>query len=142
MQIRDWLFVDDHCRGIELVIKHGRRGETYNIGGNNEWTNIDVVSLLCELVDSRFAADASLATRFPDSPCANSAIDNSAKSLITFVEDRPGHDTRYAIDASRISNELGYAPRENFQTGLNKTVDWYLGNESWWRSILDGSYRS
>lgn len=141
-QIRDWLFVDDHCRGIELVIKHGRRGETYNIGGNNEWTNIDVVSLLCDLVDSRFAADFSLATRFPDSPCVNGDTGKGAKSLITFVEDRPGHDTRYAIDASRISNELGYAPRENFQAGLNKTVDWYLGNESWWRSILDGSYRS
>lgn len=137
LQIRDWLYVDDHNRGIELVMKRGLHGETYNIGGNNEWTNIDVVNLLCELIDSRFASDEQLAVRFPDSPCANGI---SAKTLITFVTDRPGHDTRYAINASKIMNELGYAPEEDFQSGLNRTVDWYLANEPWWRAIQDGSY--
>lgn len=138
LQIRDWLYVDDHNRGIELVMKKGLHGETYNIGGNNEWTNIDVVNLLCELIDSRFASDEQLAVRFPESPCANGI---SAKTLITFVTDRPGHDTRYAINASKIMNELGYAPEEDFQSGLNRTVDWYLANEPWWRAIQDGSYR-
>ena len=137
-QIRDWLYVDDHNRGIELVIRQGRRGETYNIGGNNEWANLDVVNLLCELIDARFADDKTLASRFPDSPCAKG---EPAKSLITFVIDRPGHDTRYAINASKISSELGYDPVEDFESGLNKTVDWYLTNEAWWRSIQDGSYR-
>jgi len=138
-QIRDWLYVDDHCRGIELVINKGSHGETYNIGGNNEWTNIDVVSLLCEIVNTRFSSNDALKTRFPESPCAQ---DIDAKSLITYVDDRPGHDVRYAIDASKITNELGYAPLEDFETGLNKTVDWYLDNEPWWQSILDGSYRN
>lgn len=137
-QIRDWLYVDDHNRGIELVIKKGRLGETYNIGGDNEWANIDVVNLLCELIDARFVADSELATRFPDSPCGKGV---PAKSLITYVTDRPGHDTRYAINASKISTELGYDPVENFESGLNKTVDWYLSNEQWWRCIQDGSYR-
>ena len=137
-QIRDWLFVDDHNRGIERVIKAGRAGETYNIGGHNEWRNLDVVTLLCELFDARFAADPTLAVRFPDSPCA---VGQSAKSLITFVTDRPGHDTRYAIDASKISEELGFVPAETFDSGLAKTVDWYLHNEDWWKAILDGSYR-
>lgn len=137
-QIRDWLFVDDHNRGIECVIKEGQVGETYNIGGHNEWRNIDVVNLLCELFDARFAADSELARRFPDSPCA---VGQSAKSLITFVTDRPGHDTRYAIDANKISEQLGFKPVETFATGLAKTVDWYLDNEQWWLAILDGSYR-
>ena len=137
-QIRDWLYVDDHNRGIELVIKKGRHGETYNIGGNNEWANLDVVNLLCELIDARFSSDEDLARRFPDSPCAKG---ESAKSLITFVTDRPGHDTRYAIDAAKITTELGYDPVEDFDSGLNKTVDWYLANEDWWTSIQDGSYR-
>ena len=137
-QIRDWLYVDDHNRGIELVIKKGRHGETYNIGGNNEWANLDVVNLLCELIDGRFADDKELAARFPDSPCAKG---KPASSLISFVTDRPGHDTRYAINAAKISLELDYDPREDFDSGLNKTVDWYLENEQWWRSIQDGSYR-
>ena len=136
-QIRDWLFVDDHARGIELIIRNGRRGETYNIGGNNERTNIDVVKLLCSIVDNRFFDNARLAVRFPDSPCAE---DKPASSLITYVEDRPGHDTRYAINAGKIMTELNYQPLEDFETGLNKTVDWYLSNEAWWHSILDGSY--
>lgn len=136
-QIRDWLYVDDHSRGIELVINNGEHGETYNIGGNNEWTNIDVVNLLCELLDKRFADEPQLATRFPDSPCAKG---ESAKSLITFVTDRPGHDTRYAIDARKIMDGLGYSPVEDFDSGLNASVDWYLQNEDWWRAIQDGSY--
>jgi len=138
-QIRDWLYVDDHARGIELIIKQGSVGETYNIGGNNEWANIDVVNLLCGIVDSRFAEHAELRKRFPNSPCAQG---KAAKSLINYVADRPGHDTRYAIDATKITRQLGYAPIENFDSGLNKTVDWYLSNESWWRAIQDGSYRT
>ncbi len=137
-QIRDWLYVDDHSRGIELIIKQGRHGKTYNIGGNNEWANIDVVKLLCEIVDDRFANDSTLTERFPESPCAKGT---QANTLITFVADRPGHDTRYAIDASKIMGELGYQPQEDFQSGLNRTVNWYLDNEPWWQAILDGSYR-
>ena len=138
-QIRDWLFVEDHVRGIELIIRNGCHGETYNIGGNNEWTNIDVVKLLCSIVDQRFAGSAELAARFPGSPCANAT---SARSLINYVKDRPGHDTRYAIDARKIMTELGYQPSEDFESGLNKTVDWYLANEAWWEAILDGSTRA
>ena len=138
-QIRDWLFVDDHARGIELIIKNGRYGETYNIGGNNEWANIDVVKLLCRIVDQRFADTAGLAARFPGSPCAGGT---PASSLITYVKDRPGHDTRYAINADKIMTELGYQPVEDFESGLNKTVDWYLANEAWWQSILGTSNRT
>ena len=137
-QIRDWLYVDDHNRGIELVIKNGIHGETYNIGGDNEWTNIDVINLLCDIVDTRFAEDTKLADRYLNSPCASK---RSAKTLVTFVEDRPGHDRRYAVNASKISEGLGYAPQEKFVNGLNKTVDWYLDNETWLAAILDGSYR-
>lgn len=137
-QIRDWLYVDDHSRGIDLVINEGKPGETYNIGGNNEWANIDVVKLLCSLVDSKFATDSTLAERFPNSPCAKSI---AADSLISYVADRLGHDVRYAIDATKIMDELGYLPQENFESGLEKTVDWYLENEAWWQSIQDGSYR-
>jgi dTDP-glucose 4,6-dehydratase len=137
-QIRDWLYVDDHSRGIDLVISKGVAGETYNIGGNNEWANIDVVNLLCKIVDDRFAANPELAARFPESPCAKA---QPANSLITYVTDRPGHDTRYAIDAQKIMSELGYKPLEDFDSGLNKTVDWYLNNQPWWNAIQDGSYR-
>ena len=135
-QIRDWLFVDDHARGIELIIRNGRCGETYNIGGNNEWANIDVVNLLCSIVDQRFADTAELAASFPASPCASAT---PARSLITYVDDRPGHDIRYAINAGKITTELGYQPVEDFESGLNKTVDWYLANEAWWQSILNGN---
>jgi dTDP-glucose 4,6-dehydratase len=138
-QIRDWHYVDDHRRGIDLVIEQGRAGESYNIGGNNEWANIDTVKLLCQIVDSCFAADDSLAERFPDSPCAK---EEPAEVLITFVTDRAGHDVRYAIDARRISSELGFRPQEDFDSGLRRTVRWYLDNEPWWRAIQDGSYRT
>ena len=128
--IRDWLYVEDHCRGIEMVILGGRVGDTYNIGGNNEWNNLDIVHLLCDQMDERFAADASLVGRFPDAP------DSSARDLITFVEDRAGHDWRYAIDATKITRELGYTPHETFETGLKRPLDWSLANEDWWRPLL------
>jgi dTDP-glucose 4,6-dehydratase len=137
-QIRDWLYVEDHSRGIDSIINHGRAGETYNIGGNNEWTNIDTVELLCQIVDSKFAENKDLKIRFPDSPGATAV---ASKSLISHVSDRPGHDTRYAVDAGKIMSELSYQPLENFKSGLDKTVDWYLNNAPWWQAILDGSYR-
>jgi dTDP-glucose 4,6-dehydratase len=131
--IRDWLYVEDHCRGIELVLQRGAVGETYNIGGNNEWNNLDIVHLLCDQMDARFAADPSLAGRFPTAP---GAAGGSARDLITFVTDRAGHDWRYAIDAGKISRELGYKPHESFETGLQRTLDWYLANEQWWKPLL------
>jgi dTDP-glucose 4,6-dehydratase len=131
--IRDWLYVEDHCRGIELVLQSGAVGEVYNIGGNNEWNNLDIVHLLCDRMDVRFAADPTLAERFPSAPGASGT---SARDLIKFVEDRAGHDWRYAIDASRITADLGYAPQESFETGLERTLDWFLGNEDWWRPLL------
>jgi dTDP-glucose 4,6-dehydratase len=138
LQIRDWLHVDDHNRGIALILDHGALGETYNIGGNNEWTNLDTVKLLCRTADAAFAADPSLARRFPDSPCSRG---QEAASLITFVKDRPGHDTRYAIDAGKLTRELGYTPAHSFAEGLAATVAWYLAHEPWWRGIQDQSYR-
>ena len=134
--IRDWLYVEDHCRGIELVLQNGKVGEVYNIGGNNEWSNLAIVELLCDQMDARFAADPELAKRFPNAPGANGS---SARSLVEFVQDRAGHDWRYAIDASKIMNELGYAPRESFETGLTRTLDWYLSREDWWRPLLKES---
>ncbi|MFV0277559.1 MAG: dTDP-glucose 4,6-dehydratase [Parahaliea sp.] len=130
--IRDWLYVRDHCRGIERVLDGGAVGETYNIGGNNEWHNLAIVHLLCDRLDARFAGDVQLGGRFPDSPARR----GESRGLITFVEDRAGHDWRYAIDATRISAQLGYAPRETFESGIEKTIDWYLGNEAWWRPLL------
>jgi dTDP-glucose 4,6-dehydratase len=134
--IRDWLYVEDHCRGIELVLEQGVVGECYNIGGNNEWKNLAIVELLCEQLDARFAADSTLASRFPDAPGVRG---ESARSLIRFVEDRAGHDWRYAIDAGRITRELGYAPQETFETGIEKTIDWFLDGEPWWRPLLERS---
>jgi len=131
--IRDWLYVEDHCRGIELVLEKGVVGEVYNIGGNNEWSNLAIVQLLCEQLDARFAADLGLAVRFPLAP---GATKRSASELIEFVEDRAGHDWRYAIDANKIMGELGYLPHESFETGLKRTLDWYLDNEDWWRPLL------
>ena len=138
MNVRDWLYVEDHCRGIELCLLRGEAGETYNIGGRNEWPNIEIVRLLCRLIDERFAADPSLSVRFPGAPAANG---RTAESLITFVKDRPGHDRRYAIDTTRAERDLGYRPAETFETGIRRTVEWYLANEEWWRAVMDGSYR-
>lgn len=136
--IRDWLYVEDHCRGIDLVINDGRVGETYNIGGNNECANIDIVNTICARIDHSFATNPGLGMAFADAPAASGT---PTESLITFVKDRLGHDWRYAIDATKSREELGYDPVESFASGLEKTLDWMLGNESWWRSVLDGSYR-
>ena len=136
--IRDWLFVEDHCQGIERVLERGRIGETYNIGGWSEVENIDLVRRLCRIADEAFKADASLAARFPGSPCARGM---QAESLLTFVRDRPGHDRRYAIDCRKAETELGFAPSISLEEGLKKTFAWYLGNEAWWRAVMDGSYR-
>lgn len=120
--IRDWLAVSDHCRALRLVLEKGRAGETYNIGGNNEWSNLDLVRLLCRLVDETLA---------PSSP---------SEDLITFVTDRPGHDLRYAIDSSKIRSELGWRPLECKEQGFRETVQWYLTHRSWWEAILGGQH--
>lgn len=137
-QVRDWLHVEDHCRGIAAVLEHGRVGETYNIGGGAELANLSVIDTLCQEVDRLFAADSSLKARFPDAPAAKGLPSASLKS---FVADRPGHDRRYAIDCDKAMQELGYRPQHSFETGLAETIRWYLDHESWWRSIQDGSYR-
>jgi dTDP-glucose 4,6-dehydratase len=139
MNVRDWLHVDDHCRAIELVLERGVPGEVYNVGGNNERPNLEIVRALCAAVDARVAADDSLRRRFPATPAANG---REATSLITFVKDRPGHDRRYAIDAAKARRELGYEPKETFASGFARTVDWYLREEAWWRGVMDGSYRT
>ena len=126
-QIRDWLYVEDHARALVKVVTEGNVGETYNIGGHNEKKNIQVVEVICELLEE-------LA---PQKPSGVSLY----RDLIEFVTDRPGHDTRYAIDASKMQSELGWTPEESFETGIRKTVEWYLNNESWWRRVLDGSYQ-
>jgi dTDP-glucose 4,6-dehydratase len=124
--VRDWLYVEDHARALLVALTKGRPGETYNIGGHNEKTNLELVHMLCELLDE-------LVSNSPSVP---------HKSLIKFVQDRPGHDMRYAIDASKIERELGWVPRETITTGLQKTVQWYLENERWCQNIQSGTYRS
>ncbi len=136
--IRDWLYVEDHVRGIDLVIREGEVGETYNIGGNEEHANLEIVRSLCACIDELFADNAELARRFPNAPAASG---NATESLIRMVSDRPGHDWRYAIDASRMRDELGFDPEHDFASGLRATIDWMLENEDWWRAILDDSYR-
>ena len=137
LNVRDWLHVADHCRGIAHVLEAGSVGETYNIGGDNEWTNIDLVRTLCALMDEAFAADDALATRFPESPAAR----GESAGLITFVTDRKGHDRRYAIDGNKIARELGFRAETTFEEGLRSTIRWYLDHEAWWRAVMDGSYR-
>ena len=124
--IRDWLYVEDHCRALDVVIHKGQPGETYNVGGNNEVKNIDLVKQLCELLDE-------LAPDLPVSP---------SQELITFVKDRAGHDRRYAIDASKIKNELGWTPQETVEGGLRRTVEWYLANSDWWKPLLSEEYKN
>jgi dTDP-glucose 4,6-dehydratase len=121
--IRDWLFVVDHANAIDLIFHKGKIGETYNIGGNNEWTNIDLIKLLCKIMDKKL----------------NRAAGTSEK-LITYVKDRAGHDLRYAIDSSKVQRELGWKPSLQFEEGLEKTVDWYLANEQWLNNVLSGDY--
>ena len=132
-QIRDWLFVTDHCYGIDLVLKKGRLGESYNIGGINEWANIDIVNLLCEQIDQLFADNKEYCIQYPDCPCSKG---QSAKTLITHVTDRLGHDRRYAIDAHKIMTELGYKPKDSFETGIAKTIRWYLDHHEWWFKLV------
>ncbi|NMP16495.1 dTDP-glucose 4,6-dehydratase [Thalassotalea sp. Y01] len=132
-QIRDWLYVEDHARALYLVATQGEVGETYNIGGHNEKANIDVVKTICQLLEEFVP--------FNTNKSENGSIDASSyEDLITYVKDRPGHDLRYAIDASKIDKELGWKPQESFETGIRKTVKWYLDNEQWWQHVLDGSY--
>ncbi|WP_323847153.1 dTDP-glucose 4,6-dehydratase [Microbulbifer magnicolonia] len=128
-QIRDWLYVEDHVRGIELVLKKGRHGECYNIGGNNEWANVDIVRLICELMNQSFGSNPQLGERYPN---ATKVRSGKAEELISFVTDRAGHDRRYAIDARKASAELSYKPRQSLETGIRKTIQWYLDNDSWW----------
>ncbi|MFL1021038.1 dTDP-glucose 4,6-dehydratase [Vibrio parahaemolyticus] len=126
MQIRDWLFVEDHARALYKVVTEGEIGETYNIGGHNEKANIEVVKTICALLEELR----------PDKPAGV----ESYESLITYVKDRPGHDVRYAIDATKIAQELNWTPEETFESGIRKTVEWYLNNPQWWQRVLDGSY--
>jgi dTDP-glucose 4,6-dehydratase len=125
MNIRDWLFVEDHVRALVLVLQRGRPGETYNVGGRNERTNIHVVNTICDLLDRLMPAR-----------------EGARRRLITFVEDRPGHDRRYAIDATKIETELGWHAQETFETGLEKTVRWFLDNQTWWQNILERGYQA
>ncbi len=132
--IRDWLYVEDHCRGIELILEKGKVGEVYNIGGNNEQINLDIAHLICQLLDVKIKNNPQLQQSFALSPASKN---NTTASLLEFVTDRPGHDRRYAINAAKIQNELGYRPHENFESGFAKTIDWYLQNQDWWLKILN-----
>ena len=125
-QIRDWLFVEDHARALYKVVTKGEVGETYNIGGHNEKANIDVVRTICSFLEELVPNKPEGVAKYED--------------LITYVKDRPGHDVRYAIDAAKIGRELGWKPQETFESGIRKTVEWYLNNKKWWSRVLDGSY--
>jgi dTDP-glucose 4,6-dehydratase len=138
LNVRDWLYVEDHCRAVEQVLLRGTVGDTYNLGGRNEWRNIDIVRLVCRLVDEALAEDPGLAARFPRCPAS---AGRETASLVTFVKDRPGHDRRYAIDSGKVERGRGFTPTESFETGIRKTIAWYLANEAWWRGVMDGSYR-
>jgi dTDP-glucose 4,6-dehydratase len=122
---RDWLFVEDHAAAIDLVFHNGKNHETYNIGGFNEWKNIDLVKLLCQIMDEKLKRTT-----------------GTSEKLITYVKDRPGHDLRYAIDATKINQELGWKPSVTFEEGLNKTVDWYLNNQEWLHNVTSGAYQN
>ncbi len=121
--VRDWLYVEDHARAIELICNKGKTGETYNIGGHNEWKNIDLIKTLCRIMDDKLGRS-----------------EGESEKLITYVKDRAGHDMRYAIDASKIDNELGWKPDHHFEQGLEKTVEWYLSNEKWLKNVTTGEY--
>jgi dTDP-glucose 4,6-dehydratase len=134
MQLRDWLYVLDHCRALERVVDCGCPGAVYNIGGWASCTNLEIVRLLCEVIDAAFAKQPSLRARFPNAP---PALGNTSSILLRHVADRPGHDRRYAIDPKRIVSELGFQPEYSLEAGLRRTVSWYIDNENWWRPILD-----
>jgi dTDP-glucose 4,6-dehydratase len=121
-----------------MVLNSDHAGECFNIGGHNEWANIDIVRLICRLMDERFAGNAVLGEKYPEAKAAKAG---RSADLITFVKDRPGHDRRYAIDAARSREILGYTPQESFETGIQKTVQWYLDNDEWWKRVMDGRYQ-
>ncbi len=138
-QIRDWLYVEDHCRGIATILDRGQEGESYNIGGCNEWANIDIVQLVCQLMDDLFASNPRWSAQYPQ---AAPALGRNSAELIQYVRDRPGHDRRYAINAEKITQALGFAPAVDFPTGIQQTIRWYLEHPQWWQKIMDGSYRN
>jgi dTDP-glucose 4,6-dehydratase len=137
--VRDWLHVSTHCEALMNVIEYGRIGETYNIGGGNERNNRDVVGLICDTLDRAFVADEKLAARFPTCPAA---AGKSCRSLISFVTDRPGHDHRYAINASKLEGEFGHCSNVDFSDGIGRIVHWYLDHEEWWRDVTSGAYKA
>jgi dTDP-glucose 4,6-dehydratase len=137
LQVRDWLHVEDHCAAIALALVQGKPGEVYNIGGNSETTNIEIVRTLCGLVDESLSKRAELRSAFPNSPVVGG---KRSVDLITHVRDRLGHDRRYAINYSKAKRELGYAPAQNLATGLRATLDWYLANTPWWQALLGRDY--
>jgi dTDP-glucose 4,6-dehydratase len=137
LQIRDWLHVADHCEGIRLALTRGKPGEVYNIGGNSETANIEIVKTLCGLVDEHLASDPALTTAFPASPAS---IGKPTEALITYVRDRPGHDRRYAIDYRKAARDLGYAPSKRLAQGLKETIQWYTTNTGWWQALLGRDY--
>jgi dTDP-glucose 4,6-dehydratase len=137
--VRDWLHVSDHCEALMKVIEGGLTGETYNVGGGNERNNRDVVGSICDTIDRAFASTPDLAARFPFCPAASGS---SCRTLIGFVTDRPGHDQRYAIDATRLANELGSRCSVGFESGIRQTVHWYLDHEQWWRDVTSGAYKA
>ena len=134
--IRDWLYVEDHAEALLTVLETGKVGETYNVGGNNEMTNIDLIKLLCTILDELVPVNSNSQLEL-----STDKVIKSYSDLITYVTDRPGHDLRYAIDASKIKNDLGWEPKQDPKSGFKKTVQWYLENEAWWAAILDGSYQ-
>jgi dTDP-glucose 4,6-dehydratase len=137
LQVRDWLHVEDHCAAISLALVHGKPGAVYNIGGNSETTNIEVVRMLCGLVDEYLGGRADLRRTYPAAPTASG---KQSIELISHVRDRPGHDRRYAIDFKKAARELGYAPARDFATGLRATLDWYIANPGWWRALMGRRY--
>jgi len=138
LNVRDWIHVEDHCAAIGNVLEFGRVGETYNIGCENETTNIALVRMLCDLIDRQVRASGAVAERFPECPGAKGG---ACKELITFIKDRPGHDRRYAIDPAKFMREIGRLPSRKLTQGLAETIEWYIDNESWWRPIQSGEYR-
>lgn len=134
MNVRDWLHVEDHCRGIEACLQNGKPGEVYNIGGGQELPNLTVIEEICRAVDNAFAANPSLAERFPNAPAARG---RKSEELKTFVTDRKGHDRRYAIDETKARSELGYAPARDFRQGFAETLAWFLARQDWWQPLLE-----